>query len=73
MRGATLSMGVKPEGREFDAPVEKLLRGGYIAAYSSPTAHGSYRLTGSGIDAADGVDNRASPRKVSKGPGQTNG
>jgi hypothetical protein len=42
VRGAAISIGVKPEGREFDALVEELVRGGYIQRYPSPslTAHG---------------------------------
>ena len=55
VRGAALSIGVKPEGSEFDALVEELLRGGYIAVYPSPTltAHGLYRLNELGISAAE--------------------
>ena len=55
VRDAALSIGVKPEGRKFDALVEELLRNGYIAAYPSPSlaAHGLYRLTNSGISAAE--------------------
>jgi hypothetical protein len=67
---AALSIGVKPEGSEFDGLLEKLLRGGYIEPYPSPslTTHGLYRLNDLGIAAADGVDNRASLRKAPKGP-----
>ncbi len=66
VRDAAISIGMKPEGSEFDALVEKLLRVGYIAAYPSPTltAHGLYRLTDSGIAAADGVDSPGPLRKA---------
>ena len=74
VRGAALSIGVKPEGRKFDALVEELMQGGYISSYSSPTltAHGLYRLNDSGISAAERVDNSASLRKAPKGPRQAN-
>ena len=69
-QSAARSIGVKPEGSEFDGLLEKLLRGGYIEPYPSPslTAHGLYRLNDSGIAAADEADNRASLRKAPKGP-----
>ena len=78
VRNAAISIGVEPEGSEFDALVEELLRSGYIEPYPSPslTAHGLYRLNDSGIAAAAGVDKRASPRttawlrKAPKGPRQ---
>jgi hypothetical protein len=74
VRDAARSVGVKPEGREFDALVEELLRGGYISSYSSPTltAYGLYRLNDSGISAADGAENRPSLRKAPKVPRQGN-
>jgi hypothetical protein len=69
---AALSIGVEPEGSEFDGLLEELLRGGYIQPYPSPslTRHGLYRLNDSGIAAADGVDNPAPLRKAPKGPRQ---
>jgi hypothetical protein len=56
--GAARSIGLKPEEGEFDALLEGLLRGGYIEPYPSPSlaAHGLYRLTDSGISAADEAD-----------------
>jgi hypothetical protein len=55
VRRAALSIGVEPEGEEFDALVEELLRGGYIEHYPSPTlaVEGLYRVTNRGIAAAD--------------------
>jgi hypothetical protein len=56
--GAARSIGLKPEEGEFDALLKELLQGGYIAPYPSPSlaAHGLYRLTDSGISAADEAD-----------------
>jgi hypothetical protein len=53
--GAARSIGLKPEEGEFDALLKELLQGGYIEPYPSPSlaAHGLYRLTDSGISAAD--------------------
>jgi hypothetical protein len=58
VREAAISIGVDPGGSECDALVEELLRSGYIEPYPSPslTAHGLYRLTDSGISAADEAD-----------------
>ena len=55
VRGAALSIGVDPGGRECDGLVDELLEAGYIQSYPSPslTAHGLYRLTALGISAAD--------------------
>ncbi len=55
VRGAAISIGVKPGGSECDSLVDELLRGGHIRSYPSPslTAHGLYRLTDRGIVAAD--------------------
>ena len=66
VRDAARSVGVKPEGREFDALVEELLRVGYLAAYPSPTltAHGLYRLTDRGIAAIDKADGPGPLRKA---------
>ena len=56
--GAARSIGLKPEEGEFDALLKELLRGGYIEPYPSPSlaAHGLYRLTDSGISAAEEAD-----------------
>ena len=55
VRGATISVGVKPGGSECRVLVDELLQDGYLQRYPSPslTAHGLYRLTDSGISAAD--------------------
>jgi hypothetical protein len=58
VRGAALSIGVNPGGSECDDLVDELLHAGYLQRYPSPslTAHGLYRLTDSGISAADEAD-----------------
>jgi hypothetical protein len=55
VRGAAISVGVDPGGEERAGPVDELLRAGYIQHYSSAslTAHGLYRLTDSGVSAAE--------------------
>jgi hypothetical protein len=55
VRGAALSIGVNPDGRECDGLVDELLEAGYIQSYPSPslTAHGLYRLTDRGIAAKE--------------------
>jgi hypothetical protein len=55
VRGAALSIGVDPSGRECDGLVYELLEAGYIQSYPSPslTAHGLYRLTDRGIAAKE--------------------
>jgi hypothetical protein len=55
VRSAAISVGLDPGGSECRALVDELLRDGYIRRYPSPslTAHGLYRLTDSGIAAAD--------------------
>jgi hypothetical protein len=55
VRSAAISIGLDPAGSECRALVDELLRGGYLRRYpsSSLTAHGLYRLTDSGISAAD--------------------
>jgi hypothetical protein len=55
VRGAALSIGVDPIGSECEELVDELLWAGYIQHYPSPslTAHGLYRLTDSGISAAE--------------------
>jgi hypothetical protein len=54
VRGAAISIGVDPSGRECDGLVDELLEAGYIQSYPSPslTAQGLYRLTDRGIAAA---------------------
>jgi hypothetical protein len=56
--GAARSIGLMPEEGEFDALLKELLRGGYIEPYPTPSlaAHGLYRLTDSGISAAEEAD-----------------
>ena len=55
VRAAAISVGLDPGGSEGRALVDELLRAGYLQRYPSPslTAHGLYRLTDSGIVAAD--------------------
>jgi hypothetical protein len=55
VRAAAISVGLDPGGSECRALVDVLLRAGYLKRYPSPslTAHGLYRLTDSGIVAAD--------------------
>jgi hypothetical protein len=55
VRAAAISVGLDPGGSECCALVDELLRAGYLQRYPSPslTAHGLYRLTDSGISAAD--------------------
>ena len=55
VRAAAISIGLDPAGSECRALVDELLRDGYLQRYPSPslTAHGLYRLTDSGIGAAD--------------------
>jgi hypothetical protein len=55
VRAAAISVGLDPGGSECRALVDELLRAGYLKRYPSPslTAHGLYRLTDSGIVAAD--------------------
>jgi hypothetical protein len=55
VRAAAISVGLDPGGSECRALVDELLRVGYLRSYPSPslTAHGLYRLTDSGIAAAD--------------------
>jgi hypothetical protein len=58
VRSAAISVGLDPGGSECRALVDELLRDGCIRPYPSPslTAHGLYRLTDSGISAADEAD-----------------
>ena len=55
VRSAAISVGLDPGGSECRALVDELLRAGHLRRYPSPslTAHGLYRLTDSGIVAAD--------------------
>ena len=55
VRAAAISAGVDPGGSKCRALVDELLRAGCLQRYPSPslTAHGLYRLTDSGIAAAD--------------------
>jgi hypothetical protein len=55
VRGAAVRISVDPIGSECEELVDELLWAGYIRHYPSPslTAHGLYRLTDSGISAAD--------------------
>jgi hypothetical protein len=55
VRAAAISIGLDPAGSECRALVDELLQSGHLQRYPSPslTAHGLYRLTDSGIVAAD--------------------
>jgi hypothetical protein len=72
VRAAAISAGVAPGGSECRALVDELLRAGYLRRYPSPslTAHGLYRLTDSGIVAADEAALVAASRKrrLNEGP-----
>jgi hypothetical protein len=69
VRGAAISIGVDPGGSECHALVEELLRRRHLQRYPSPslTAHGLYRLTDSGISAANEADNPLRYGRVSGG------
>jgi hypothetical protein len=64
VRAAAISAGVDPGGSECRALVDELLQAGYLQRYPSPslTAHGLYRLTDSGIGAA----NEAAPEEATR-------
>ena len=66
VQGAAISVGVDPGGGECDGLVDELLRAGYIQHYPSPilTAHGLYRLTDSGVSAADAAALAEARRRV---------
>src|SRR5215208_7294695 len=66
VRRAAISIGVDPGGSECRALVDDLLRAGYLRRYPSPslTAHGLYRLTDSGIVAADEAALEEARRRV---------
>ena len=55
VREAAISIGLRPGQSECNVLVDELLQAGYLRRYPSPslTAHGLYRLTDSGIYAAD--------------------
>jgi hypothetical protein len=71
VRAAAISAGVDPGGSECHALVDELLRAGYLQRYSSSslTAHGLYRLTDSGIVAADeaALDEARRGRRLNEG------
>ena len=69
VRGAALSIGVNPGGSECDDLVADLLQAGYLRTYPSTslTAHGLYRLTDSGISAADEADSPTPLREGLRG------
>ena len=66
VRGAAISLGVDPGGGECAGLVDELLRAGYIQHYPSPslTAHGLYRLTDSGVSAAEDAALAEARRRV---------
>jgi hypothetical protein len=65
VRAAAISIGLDPRGSECRALVDELLQTGYLQRYPSPslTAHGLYRLTDSGISAADEAALEAARRR----------
>jgi hypothetical protein len=69
VRGAAISAGVAPGKSECDALVDELLQAGHLQRYPSPslTAHGLYRLTDSGISAADEADSHGPLREAPRG------
>jgi hypothetical protein len=72
VRGAALSIGVDPIGSECEDLVDELLWAGYIQHYPSPslTAHGLYRLTDSGIAAAE-ADSSGPPGSLGRSEGRS--
>jgi hypothetical protein len=66
VRAAAISVGLDPGGSECRALVDELLQAGYLRRYPSPslTAHGLYRLTNSGIAAADEAALEEARRRV---------
>jgi hypothetical protein len=66
VRAAAISVGVNPGGSECRALVDELLQAGHLKRYPSPslTAHGLYRLTDSGVSAADAVALAEARRRV---------
>ena len=72
VRAAAISIGVKSGGSECRILVEELLRAGYLQRYPSPslTANGLYRLTDSGVSAADEAALIEARRRVRLNEGQ---
>ena len=72
VRGAAVSMGLDPGGSECRALVDELLQVGHLQRYPSPslTAHGLYRLTDSGVSAADAAALAEARRRVRLDEGQ---
>ena len=66
VREAAISIGVSPGQSECDILVDELLQAGYLRRYPSPslTAHGLYRLTDSGISAAEEANSPDSTREA---------
>jgi hypothetical protein len=69
VRAAAISIGAKRGGSECRILVDELLRAGYLQRYPSPslTAHGLYRLTDSGIVAADEAALEEARRRLNEG------
>jgi hypothetical protein len=65
VRAAAICIGLDPGGIESRALVDELLQAGYLQRYpsSSLTALGLYRLTDSGISAADKAALEAAQRR----------
>jgi len=72
VRAAAISVGLDPGGSESRILVDELLRAGYLRRYPSPslTAHGLYRLTDSGIVAADEAALEEARRRVRQDEGE---
>jgi len=72
VRAAAISVGLDPGGSESRILVDELLRAGYLQRYPSPslTAHGLYRLTDSGIVAADEAALEEARRRVRQDEGE---
>ena len=72
VRGAAVSMGVDPIGSECEELVDELLWAGYIQHYPSPslTAHGLYRLTDSGVSAAEDAALAEARRRAQRNEGR---
>lgn len=70
--GAAISVGVDPGGEECAGLVDELLRAGYIQHYPSPslTAHGLYRLTDSGVSAAEDAALAEARRRAQRNEGR---
>jgi hypothetical protein len=72
VRGALVSIGVDPDGSEYDGLVNELLRAGHLQRYPAPSlaAHGLYRLTDSGVSAADDAALAEARRRVQLNEGR---